>query len=262
MSLIDLDALQRTPLSPEPYDHLITPAFVPGGALAEVLRDFPRIDAAGSYPPSELEMKGAFARLLEEMDGPGFRAVIEDKFGLDLSGRPTMFTVRGRCRKSNGSVHTDTESKIISVLLYLNESWEAGGGRLRVLNSPDLDDVAAEVPPWGGALLVFRRGEALLARPRTVRGRAPGGADELGDRRGGGAPRAGPASADRPHQAAALRKPGRRRLLGPGEPPLPEDERPRQRLRRGRGALGALRAHRRRGARHHRAACAGSAATS
>ncbi len=159
MSLIDLDALKRTPLSPEPYDHLITPAFVPGAALAEVVRDFPRIDAAGSYPPSELEVKGAFARLLEEMDGPGFRAAVEEKFGLDLSGRPTMFTVRGRCRRSNGSVHTDTESKIVSVLLYLNESWEADGGRLRVLNSPDLDDVAVEAPPFGGTLLVFRRSE-------------------------------------------------------------------------------------------------------
>jgi hypothetical protein len=159
MSLIDLDALKRTALSRDPYDHLITPGFVPAPALGEVVADFPKIEAAGSYPPSELKVKGAFARLLDEMDGPGFRGVIEDKFGLDLSGRPTMFTVRGRCRRSNGSVHTDTESKIISVLLYLNESWEADGGRLRVLNSPDLEDVAVEVPPVGGALLVFRRGE-------------------------------------------------------------------------------------------------------
>ena len=71
-----------------------------------------------------------------------------------------MFTVRGHCAHNNGKIHTDTESKIITVLLYLNEEWEAGGGRLRVLRSgTDLDDAAEEVSPNGGTLLVFRRSD-------------------------------------------------------------------------------------------------------
>ncbi len=94
------------------------------------------------------------------MNGPDFRDVIEEKFGVDLTGRPTMFTVRGYCARNNGKIHTDTPSKIITVLLYLNQEWEAGGGRLRILRSgTDLDDAAEEVSPNGGTLLIFKRSE-------------------------------------------------------------------------------------------------------
>jgi hypothetical protein len=45
------------------------------------------------------------------------------------------------------------------VLLYLNRDWNAPGGRLRLLRSPDLDDFAVEIAPEAGTLLVFRRSE-------------------------------------------------------------------------------------------------------
>ena len=160
MSLIDIDALRATPLKTDPYDYLVVPGFVSGEALTQVIADFPDIQSTGSIPPSELDIHGRFDELLKEMNGPAFQKAIEEKFGLDLSTRPTMFTVRGHCARSNGKIHTDTESKIITVLLYLNEEWEAGGGRLRVLRSgTDLNDAAEEVSPNGGTLLVFRRSE-------------------------------------------------------------------------------------------------------
>ncbi|HMM15625.1 MAG TPA: 2OG-Fe(II) oxygenase [Parvibaculum sp.] len=160
MSLIDIEALRATPLKRDPYDYFVVPGFVKGEALDKVIADFPRIDSTGSIPPSELDIKGAFDRLLKEMDGPEFRKAIEEKFGLDLSSRPTMFTVRGNCARTNGKIHTDTESKIITVLLYLNQDWEANGGRLRILRSgTDLNDAAEEVSPNGGTLLVFRRSD-------------------------------------------------------------------------------------------------------
>src|SRR5690349_7069111 len=123
MSLVDIEAVDREPLRTEPYDYVIVPGFVKPEAMAAILADFPAIGAAGSFPPSELDIRGAFAELLAELDRPPFRKAIEAKFGLDLSQRPTMFTVRGRCRLNNGRVHTDSETKIISVLIYLNESW-------------------------------------------------------------------------------------------------------------------------------------------
>ncbi|MEQ9527698.1 MAG: 2OG-Fe(II) oxygenase, partial [Parvibaculaceae bacterium] len=135
MSLIDIDALRATPLKTEPYDYLVVPAFVTGKALDSVIADFPNIQSTGSIPPSELDIYGSFGQLLDEMNGPDFRDVIEEKFGVDLTGRPTMFTVRGYCARNNGKIHTDTPSKIITVLLYLNQEWEAGGGRLRILRS-------------------------------------------------------------------------------------------------------------------------------
>jgi len=71
-----------------------------------------------------------------------------------------MFTVRGECRATDGKIHTDSATKIITVLLYMNEKWDTDGGRLRILrNGADLDDYVEEVPPHGGTLLAFRRSE-------------------------------------------------------------------------------------------------------
>lgn len=160
MSLIDIEALRATPLKTDPYDYFVVPAFVTGKALDSVIADFPSIDSTGSIPPSELEIHGSFQQLLDEMNGPEFREAIEEKFGLDLSDRPTMFTIRGFCARNNGKIHTDTKSKIVTVLLYLNQEWEAGGGRLRILRSgTDLNDAVEEVSPNGGTLLVFRRSD-------------------------------------------------------------------------------------------------------
>jgi hypothetical protein len=160
MSLIDIVALSREPLRRDPFDYVIVPGFVRADALARIVADFPAVPAAGSFPPSELEITGAFAGLLSELEGEAFRAAVEQKFGLDLSGRPTMFTVRGRSRSANGKPHTDSETKIISVLIYLNETWDADGGRLRMLRSGDVGDIAEEAPPSGGCLVLFRRSNA------------------------------------------------------------------------------------------------------
>jgi Rps23 Pro-64 3,4-dihydroxylase Tpa1-like proline 4-hydroxylase len=68
-----------------------------------------------------------------------------------------MYTVRGFTRAKDGGSHKDSKTKIITVLLYLNENWENDTGRLRLLRSSDLDDYVVEVPPTSGTLLVFKR---------------------------------------------------------------------------------------------------------
>ena len=160
MSLLDIDALRATPLKTDPYEYLVVPGFIRAAEFDNVVSDFPPIASTGSIPPSELDIKGKFAALLEEMEGPAFREAVEEKFGLDLSGKPTMITVRGNCAKNNGKIHTDTESKIITVLLYMNQEWDKDGGRLRILRSAtDLNDAAEEVSPNGGTLLIFKRSD-------------------------------------------------------------------------------------------------------
>lgn len=158
--MLDLAAFAATPLAREPYDHLIVPGFIKAACLDAVNRDFPRIDEPGSFPTSELDYGQRFAALLDELQGPEFQATTAAKFGIDLTGRPTMVTVRGRARASDGKIHTDTASKLITMLIYMNPAWESSGGRLRVLRGPDsLADYAAEVPPVAGTLLAFRRSE-------------------------------------------------------------------------------------------------------
>ena len=71
---------------------------------------------------------------------------------------PVMVTLRARTRPVDGQIHTDSETKIVTALIYLNEDWSNQGGRLRLLRGPDdIEDMIAEVPPDAGTLLAFRR---------------------------------------------------------------------------------------------------------
>ncbi len=160
MSVLDLAAFGATPLVREPFDYLVLPGFVRPEALAAVNADFPRIDSPGSFPVEEFSCGPAFRSLLDELTGPAVRAEFEEKFWVDLRGRPTMLTVRGRCGPRDGSIHTDSANKILTVLVYMNPAWENSGGRLRLLRSAtDLEDVVVEVPPTEGTLVAFRRGD-------------------------------------------------------------------------------------------------------
>jgi len=141
-----------------PFEHLIVPQFLGAQALAEINADYPKITNAGSFPVDQLAIGLAFRTLLDELNGDEFREAFEQKFGVDLSGRPTITTVRGRCGAGDGKIHTDSATKIITVLIYVNASWDQPGGRLRLLRSAhDLNDIIVEVPPVAGTLLAFKR---------------------------------------------------------------------------------------------------------
>ena len=175
MTYLNLEALAAAPASHEPFDYLILKDFVRPEQAAAIGRDYPTIDKPGSVTPEDVNVGGAVAALIDELDGPAFRAAIEKKFDLDLSGYPTLFTVRGMCGEGDGQIHTDSKTKIVTVMLYLNEAWAPDGGRLRLLRGGEnLDDVITEVPPDFGTLLVFVRsenswhGHKPFAGPRRV----------------------------------------------------------------------------------------------
>jgi SM-20-related protein len=155
-----LDAFRDTPLVREPFPHLIVSGFVGPAELAAINADYPKISTSGSFPVDQVSFGPAFQTLLDELESDAFREAFEQKFGIDLSDRPTVTTVRGRCDARDGKIHTDSTSKIITVLIYMNESWEQAGGRLRLLRSADdLNDIIAEVPPMAGTLLAFKRSD-------------------------------------------------------------------------------------------------------
>jgi Rps23 Pro-64 3,4-dihydroxylase Tpa1-like proline 4-hydroxylase len=65
--------------------------------------------------------------------------------------------VRGQARAKDGRIHTDSVTKLVTVLLYLNRRWNGEGGRLRLLRSDSsLDDYCADVPPLAGTAVFFR----------------------------------------------------------------------------------------------------------
>jgi SM-20-related protein len=161
MSTLRLDALAATPLKTQPFEYLVLRDFLSREALDAARRDYPQVPSAGSHPPAGLKIEGGFKAVIDDIYGPAFRQVIEQKFGVELEGRPLMYTVRGHCRARDGQIHTDTKSKIITVLLYMNDDhWNNENGRLRLLkNGSDLDDFVEEVEPAGGTLLVFKRSD-------------------------------------------------------------------------------------------------------
>ena len=65
-----------------------------------------------------------------------------------------------RSNGRDGGIHTDSATKIITLLLYMNPVWDSAAGRLRLLRGPsDLDDYVVEVAPLAGTMLAFRRSE-------------------------------------------------------------------------------------------------------
>jgi len=115
---------------------------------------------SGSFPLDSVKFGPGFQAMVNALESEEFRKAFEEKFGVDLTGRPSTITVRGRCGAHDGKIHNDSTSKIITVLLYVNPDWDDASGRLRLLRSrDDIDDVAVEVPPSDGTLVAFLRSD-------------------------------------------------------------------------------------------------------
>jgi hypothetical protein len=158
--MLDLDRLRAAPLVRNPFDFVVVEEFVRHEALVPLLADFPALRRPGSYPVDAATGGPVFTRLVASLTGAELRRAVEDKFGIDLAGRPTLLTARGWSDGKDGHIHTDSASKIITLLLYMNPVWDHPKGRLRLLRGPDdLEDYVVEVTPLAGTMLAFRRSE-------------------------------------------------------------------------------------------------------
>jgi SM-20-related protein len=156
--MIDWSAFDRCALQREGFDHLIIPGFVPAETAIAAGRAFPRPELAGVLPAPVNPPDTPFGRILWELRDPLTSTKFGDKFGLRLDPAALMVTLRARTRLTDGRIHTDSETKVVTALLYLNDGWQEPGGRLRLLRDPrNMDDMIAEVPPLAGTLLAFRR---------------------------------------------------------------------------------------------------------
>jgi hypothetical protein len=150
-TLFDFAALSATPASHDPFLHLIVPNFVRGAAVDRIDRDWPQIGKPGAFPASSLSLKSAAQDLVAALESDAFRDAISAKLGLDLSGLPTMITFRDRCRARDGQIHTDSKTKVVTVLLYLNKptgGWQDQGGRLRLLRPKASKTTRPKSRPW------------------------------------------------------------------------------------------------------------------
>ncbi len=161
MKHLNLDKLSTATLETSPYDYVIVPGFLSPESVRKVNATYPPINAGGSFPIESLDAGMTIKEVIDELDGPEFQKLIEQKFSVDLADRPKMYSLRGYTRAKDGQIHTDSKDKIITVLVYLNEDWKQDGGRLRILkNGHDVDDYVTEVAPDNGTLLVFKRSDS------------------------------------------------------------------------------------------------------
>ncbi len=154
--LLDLEKLRAQPLVRDPFPFVVVSGMLKPGVIKMLSRDFPPIGDGGVYPVDILPLGPSMRRLVAELSGPEFRKAVEEKFGLELADNPPMVTLRGRSRDKDGRIHRDSDDKVVSLLLYLNESWPHETGNLRMLRSPDdLESTVAEVPSTAGTMVIF-----------------------------------------------------------------------------------------------------------
>lgn len=58
--------------------------------------------------------------------GPRWQSILR---GADILGTPAVFKIRQYEVPTSGYIHTDSKSKLVSVLIYFNAEWPAEGGR-------------------------------------------------------------------------------------------------------------------------------------
>src|SRR3569623_1315948 len=105
-----------------------------------------------------MSVDGAFAKLIKEIEEPEFTSAVSHSLGMDLSPYPRLITIRKISSAHEGNIHCDSESKIATLLIYMNEGWLSPDGRFRVLrNQHDFNDYAAEASPEMGSFVAFRR---------------------------------------------------------------------------------------------------------
>lgn len=156
-SFLNLKALESAIIKPDPFPFVVIPNFIHSHALSALTDAFPSIQNRGSIPASSVECDPSFQRFLNELEGTELRNLIATKFDIDLQNKPSMLTLRGYTTERDGHIHTDSKDKLITILLYMNPTWDSPEGKLRLLNNRhSLNNYFEEVSPLAGTCLIFK----------------------------------------------------------------------------------------------------------
>ena len=157
-----MQLLDKNQLNLAKVDNNFFPYFHVENALSnfldssDLVKDFPDIDSGGSFPSDNLK-EGDIKKLVEELEGDEFKAILENKLGVNLKDAEVITTLRGFSRFKDGKIHTDSQSKVVTVLLYLNKNWDNEIGNLRLLKkNNDLDNYIQEISSEYGNLVAFK----------------------------------------------------------------------------------------------------------
>ncbi len=160
-NVVDLDIIRNAEIHREPYRYIVGDAFLQTDKIDRLRQDFPAIDKPGFLTVDDVALKGTFKELVADLESSQMADALSEKLGLDLDPLPRLTTIRRLSQLKDGRIHTDSESKLATFLVYMNDAWnDSGGGRLRVLNGPDdFDAMTAEISPLMGSCFGFRRAD-------------------------------------------------------------------------------------------------------
>ena len=178
--MIDFEALAATPLRQVPYEWALTEHALDAGRAGALIDTFPTQDfwqIAGhdgekSYTydarplvilgadraPNLAPLSNAWQEAVDDLLSPRYREALGEALGTSLDGALMEANVWRWPNAAHLGPHLDMRQKLATHIFYLNAGWNSWwGGCLRILNSKDEEDVAAEIPPQlGNASLLVR----------------------------------------------------------------------------------------------------------
>ncbi|HTD29800.1 MAG TPA: 2OG-Fe(II) oxygenase [Xanthomonadaceae bacterium] len=150
-------------LQHQPFSFLIAADMLRTEALIELQRDFPHYPEAGFFPHKVEDCGPSVNRLIAEITAPEFADALGERLGVrEMSKLPALVTLCSRLNRRHGTIHTDSRSKVVTALFYLNTDWPHGSpGCLRFLQRIDDIDalVVPELLPVYGNLAAFKRAD-------------------------------------------------------------------------------------------------------
>jgi SM-20-related protein len=145
--MINIDLINTTPLKMQPFPYFTIEQSMLDKELMGLVQNFPIINSGGSFNKEDLELSEHYHSLHDSLDSDSFRQALSEKFKVNVITSPIMLTYRG---------HTDSKTKLLTILIYFNDGWAAQSGKLRILNSDDMNDIAEEVNPTAGSMVAFK----------------------------------------------------------------------------------------------------------
>ncbi len=192
--MLDILRIERQALEAEPYEWAFVDQLFNPADAASLATSFPRdnfkkvagydgekgyeylsrsLVHMGAERPSHPEgLSAAWRQLADDLLSPAYRRALALLTGRDLAA--TAMEINA-VRYGPGAwlgPHLDLKEKIVSHILYFNETWrKEDGGCLRILRSSDPSDVAAEgLPVVGHSAVVIRSERSWHAVARVSDG--------------------------------------------------------------------------------------------
>ena len=156
--ILDIKKIEKAEVNKTEFPFFkVTNAFKENHYSKMLKNHLPEIHDGGSYPTELIKSGDSFNELIKDLKSKQLKNILAQKFNLDLQDKPAVTTFRGFSRQKDGRIHSDSKTKVLTVLVYLNEKWDARNGHLRLLyNNNDINNFLVEIQPTMGSLVAFK----------------------------------------------------------------------------------------------------------